>query len=451
MQLKKSVDELKDSVKAALTVDAGGKATITDEKKLCFEAIDILAYNAAINKDKAVAAEAKRIIRAAAKAFGSPSASIQGLYEAMGRGDCKDFTVPAINIRGLTYDTSRAVFRAAKKNDSTTVLFEIAKSEISYTDQRPEEYAACVLAAAIKEGYKAPVFIQGDHFQINAKKYGEDKKAEIDGLKKLIAEALEAEFYNIDIDASTIVDLSKPSVTEQQRPNFENTAELTAFIRNKEKEKGLSVVSIGGEIGEVGGKNSTEEELRAFMDGYKAALDKKFIGISKISVQTGTSHGGVVLPDGSIAKVKVDFDTIEKLSRVSREVYGLSGVVQHGASTLPDDAFHIFREKAAAEVHLATGFQNLTYDSASFPKALKEEIYEHLRKVHSDEKKAGETDEQFIYKTRKKGFGPFKEKMWMLPRPTIDAIGKELEDRFDLIFKKLNAVNTSAHVKKYVK
>ena len=33
-------------------------------------------------------------------------------------------------------------------------------------------------------------------------------------------------------------------------------------------------ISVGGEIGEVGGKNSTVEELRAFMDGYREVLEK---------------------------------------------------------------------------------------------------------------------------------------------------------------------------------
>jgi len=33
-------------------------------------------------------------------------------------------------------------------------------------------------------------------------------------------------------------------------------------------------ISVGGEIGEVGGKNSTVEELQAFMEGYLEELKK---------------------------------------------------------------------------------------------------------------------------------------------------------------------------------
>ncbi len=223
---------------------------------------------------------------------------------------------------------------------------------------------------------------------------------------------------------------------------------MTKFIRENEPE-GVTV-SIGGEIGEVGKKNSTEEELRAYMDGYLAAVGPGIEGISKISIQTGTSHGGVVLPDGSIAQVKVDFDTIEKLGVVARDTYGLAGVVQHGASTLPDDALDIFTKRGTAEVHLATAFQNMVYDSPSFPEALKKEIYAHLLKEHASERSDKDTEEQFIYKTRKKGFGPFKLKMWNMGAERIAAIGAELEAKFDLIFAKLNGSATAGYVNRWV-
>ena len=441
-----TIGEIFDALKGAVR-EKGNSVEILDEKKLRGEPIDSLIYNAVFSSSKEVVSESRRLIKAIAGAFGTRSASIHNLYEAMGRGEAGGFTVPAVNIRGLTFDTARAFFRSALRNKSGAFIFEIAKSEIGYTGQRPAEYTACCLAAAIKEGYRGPVFIQGDHFQINAKKFVEDRVAETADLKKLIKEALEAEFYNIDIDSSTVVDLTKPSVIEQQRPNFETTAILTEYIRQNEP-SGVTV-SVGGEIGEVGGKNSTEEELRAFMEGFASALPSGRKGISKISIQTGTSHGGVVLPDGTIAKVKVDFDTIERLSKVARE-YGMAGVVQHGASTLPDDAFHMFVAKGAAEVHLATGFQNMVYDSPAFPADLKADINRHLIEKHSDERKPADTEEQFLYKTRKKGFGPFKERIWTLDAKRRAKIGSELEARFDLYFEQLNAKDTMRHVKKFV-
>jgi len=358
------------------------------------------------------------------------------------------FTVPAINLRSMTYDLAKAIFRVAKINNSGAFIFEIAKSEMGYTNQPPIEYSSAVLAAAIKEGFSGPVFIQGDHFQMNAAKFKENPDKEIEGLKALIADAIESGFYNIDIDSSTLVDLSKPDVKKQQYNNYEVCAKITQFIRQIQP-RGVEV-SVGGEIGEVGSKNSTPEELRAFMEGFRERLRKGRAGISKISVQTGTSHGGVVLPDGTIAQVKLDFETLKTLSGIAKKEYGLAGAVQHGASTLPQEAFHKFAECDTAEVHLATEFQNMIYESTHFPSQLRVKIYDWLKANAASERKEGETEEQFIYKTRKKALGPFKKEIMGLPQEVRDTIAKEIEEKFDFLFKQLNAVNNKELVDKYV-
>jgi len=327
-------------------------------------------------------------------------------------------------------------------------IFEIARSEIGYTKQRPIEYATVVLAAAVREGYAGPVFIQGDHFQVVRKNYLADAKPETDYVKGLIREAIEAEFYNIDIDTSTIVDIGKETITEQQRNNFEMTAELASHIRAIQPD-GVEV-SIGGEIGEIGGKNSTPDELRAYLNGFRETF-KDGKGLSKLSVQTGTSHGGVVLPDGTLAKVKIDFDTLRTLSDLARKEYSLSGCVQHGASTLPEDAFNMFPETGTSEVHLATGFQNIMYDSNALPAEFRNEVYGFIRQEYAKERKEGQTEEQFIYSTRKKGFGTLKKKWWDLPSRVKDPIMKELEAKFALLFDKLRVTNTVDIVKKTVK
>ncbi len=374
--------------------------------------------------------------------------SIHEFYMARGRGEFSGFTVPAINLRSMTYDLARAIFRVAKRNNSGAFIFEIAKSEMGYTAQAPVEYAAVILAAAIKEGWAGPVFIQGDHFQANAKKFQENQEKEINGLKTLIQESIEAGFYNIDIDSSTLVDLSKADLNKQQYFNYDVCSRLTQFIRQIQP-RGIEV-SVGGEIGEVGSKNSTPEDLKAFMLGFKERLRKGRTGISKISIQTGTSHGGVVLPDGTVAQVKLDFETLKTLSKIAREEFGLSGAVQHGASTLPAEAFHKFPEMDTAEVHLATEFQNMIYESKHLPEQLKNKIYEWLKVNAASEKKEGETEEQFFYKTRKKALGPFKKEIMGLPAQVRNAIAGEIEQKFEFLFKQLNNVNNKELVDKYV-
>ena len=387
-------------------------------------------------------------IREMAYANGLFFASIQNLYDAMGK-KYGGFTVPAVNIRGFTFDFARAVFRSAMINKVGPFIFEIARSEMGYTKQTPGEFASAIIAAGLAEGYKGPVFIQCDHCQVNHKNYSENPEKETTAIKNLIKEAVDAGFYNIDIDASTMVDMSKTDLVEQQEANSRLTAEFTKYIRSIEP-KGITI-SVGGEIGEIGHTNSTVEDLRAYMQQYRKYLPAGMKGISKISVQTGTTHGGVVLPDGSIAKVQLDFDTLERLSKLAREEYGMGGAVQHGASTLPDEMFDLFPKKGTMEVHLATGFQNIFFDSVNFPKPLLEKINKGIEDKYPGDRKTGESDVQFYYRNRKRSFGDFKKEIWDIAQPTMDKICGEIEERFSFFFKKLNVVGTDKLVAKLIK
>ncbi|NCP86742.1 MAG: aldolase [Anaerolineae bacterium CG_4_9_14_3_um_filter_57_17] len=393
---------------------------------------------------------ARFLVRAAALELGIVPASIHDLYLACGRGEAPmAWSTPAFNLRALSFHAARAMFRAALKINAGAFIFEIARSEIGYTAQRPAEYATNILAAAIAEGFVGPIFLQGDHFQMSAKKFAADPQAEINAVKDLTREALSAGFYNIDIDSSTLVDISKITVPEQQKLNVELSAEFGFFIRQIEPQS--VTVSVGGEIGEVGGHNSTEEELRAFMDGYLAEMGRRAPskpGLSKISIQTGTSHGGTVLPDGSIAKVNLDFDTLRNLSRVARSVYHMGGTVQHGASTLPEDMFDKFPQNEAIEVHLATNFMNMWFDN--IPADFRKEIYAWLDVNAAADRKPGQTDEQFYYKSRKSAVGAFKAKAYALPATDKKKLTDAWEAQFDKLFMLLNLKNTSEQVKKFV-
>lgn len=442
---------------ADLTAALAGVAAIDGDRFTASAAppadlVDRLAHTAVFGATPEVKGTARWVILQLAAAQGIRFASIHDLYMAMGRGEAGGFTVPAINVRMMAYDSGRAVMRAARRLEAGAFILEIARSEIGYTEQRPHEYAAIMAAAALREGFRGPLFLQGDHVQVALKKYASpDRDKELETLRGLIREEIAAGFYNIDIDTSTLVDLDKPTLAEQQAVNCELAADFTAFIRRHEP-RGVTV-SVGGEIGEVGGKNSDVHELHAFMQGYNQALaarGKGLVGISKISVQTGTAHGGFVGPDGKVkSDVKIDLDTLQELSRVAREEYGLSGAVQHGASTLSAEAFDAFPRVGACEIHLATNFQNMVYDHPAFPAALKAEMIAWVREHAQEEKKAKDTDEQFIYKARKKAIGPFKKPLWGLPADVRAAIGKTLEDQFAFLMGKLRVNGTAAVVAKF--
>ncbi len=416
--------------------------------------VDQLVHTAVFG-DSDAKAGARRTIHMEARRRGAVSSSIYPFYMAFGRNEIgRLFTVPAFNIRALTYDAARALFRVAMRHDVGAFILEIARSEIGYTEQRPGEYAACVLAAALREGFEGPVFIQGDHFQASAKKWVTDdgRAAEMKALESLIDEALAAEFYNIDIDTSTLVNLDFPTRDEQQRANYEGTAHLTKYIR--EREPAGITVSVGGEIGEVGKYNTHPEEVRAYADGLKRLLSDSTgtsKGISKISVQTGTSHGGVPLADGSIAQAKIDFEVLRQTTHICRAEYGMAGAVQHGASTLPESVFNKFPEAEAVEIHLATGFQNMILDAPTLPQEIKDGIRDFCFENCLDERKPDQTDEQFVYTTRKKALGPFKQRMWEMDDAHKGPIIDELEAKFEFLMEKLGVFGTKEIVSRYIR
>jgi fructose/tagatose bisphosphate aldolase len=443
-----SVSDLLARLKASLRVE-GDRVVVVDEPALRGDGIRDLAWTSVFATDDGVIEAARWIVWETSQALGIRSASTQEFYMARARGEVHGFTVPAINIRAQTFDMARTICETAEAAQVGAFIFELARSEQTYTFQRPAEYATSVMAGAIAAGWRRPLFIQGDHYQFNAKKYAQDPEAVTEEIRRACRLAIDAGYRNVDIDSSTLVDLSKPTADEEQRENYRRSAELTALIRSLETD-GVTI-SVGGEIGEVGKENSNEEELVAYLDGYRRELDALSpgaVGISKVSVQTGTSHGGVPLPDGSVAPVKLDFDVLRRLGEVAR-TNGLAGAVQHGASTLPDELFHRFPAVETAEIHLATGFQNALFEHPSFPAELHREIEAWVFANAADERKPDQTDEQFVYTTRKKAIGPFKRQLWELP--TKDEILAAQSRKVAFLFTELGVNGSREMVDGYIR
>jgi len=440
--------ELGSAVSTAIRLEAG-RVRLVDPDALRGPAVDDLAHTAVFG-GTAVRDHARALLRGAAWEAGVRFASIQGLYAARGRGEVpRAFTVPALNIRGPTYDVGRAAFRAANRLRVGAVLFEIARSEIGYTDQRPGEYAASIVAAALREGFRGPVFLQGDHYQFSPSKWKTDPEGEKAALRALVAESLDAGFRNIDIDASTLVDLSLAGEVEQQRLNATLSAELCSYIREHEP-RGVTV-AVGGEIGEVGTHVTSVAEFEAYMETYEAELARRGRGPGpvKISINTGTAHGGKVEASGKVGKQEVRFDVIRDTGELARAKFGMAGVVQHGASTLQDSEFHKFPDAGACEIHLATGFQNMVFDHPALPQELRQRIVAWVKANLASEKKEKDTVEQFVYKSRKKAYGPFKRELWELTDDARDAIMADLEAKFAFLFETLRVTDTKDLAAKY--
>lgn len=368
-------------------------------------------------------------------------ASIGPVYQALGRGKLPPMTIPAFNVRGLTYPLARAIWGAAMQANCGPIVFELAPSESTGCDQTFEEYAALVMAAAFKEGYRGPVFLQGDHFSL-------DSADDLKPLEELARQVIESGFYQIDIDGSHLFDQKAESLTSFHAPNAEITGKLIRTIRDLQPRD--IHITLGGEVGEIGGRNTTVEDLVAFHTELQRQLSEDTPGLDKISAQTGTTHSGIVLPDGTTGRMNVDFDLISALSKQARRS-GWSGMVQHGASTLQFEDLARLPQAGVIEVHLATQIQNILFDHPAFPLDLREQMKRELvsaaLSAEGDHLDTSEdlSEAQRFYQARWAAWGIYKTQLWQLPPEVITQISDSLVDWATAIFQALR-VNDHSQV-----
>src|SRR3990170_3377629 len=100
--------DLRARLEGIATISPGG-LDVHDEAALRGELMDELVFEAVFNADAGLRDAARWVIWSASQALGCGSASIDTLYRARGRGEIEPtaFTVPAINVRMITYVTAR--------------------------------------------------------------------------------------------------------------------------------------------------------------------------------------------------------------------------------------------------------------------------------------------------------------------------------------------------------
>lgn len=328
----------------------------------------------------------------------------------------------------MTFELSRGIFDVAKELKVGAFILELARSEREYTKQTFADFGKSVLMAAEEVNFTGPVFLQVDHLQINPERYQKTLQEEEAEVKKLAQEALKAGFFNFDFDASAL----------PFAENIKATCKLINFMT--ESFPGVNF-NFGAELEEIGGKNTNPEALERFIKELKENF-KNPQTLTKIAVQTGTSHGGVVKKTGELQDVRPDFNLLQSLGEKARSL-GLAGVVQHAASTLEDQLFPLFPKAKTLEIHLATGIQNLIFDHPAFPQNLREKMKKHVLENFSLENASAE---QVFYKERKKAWGEFKNEFSNLPKTVLEPIMLTIKEKIRFWFKSLGVVNTQSLV-----
>jgi len=408
--LASDTKELISNLRGVLEFDADGKLAIVDKDRLRAETIDMLAREAALNGDKDVKLSAQYIIREAGLLLGIKPGSNHDFYMAKEQGKWPNTTAGTFNIRTGVYQEARILMRVVKENNIGAFGFELARSETRYTGQRPGEYVAMGIAAAIREGHEGLLFFIGDHYQVNKDKYfagGEAREKEIGAVKSMIREAILGGNYNIDLDPSTLIDpaalerilvfedrfvdaylaenpelldgLDEPGVKalryrlvdeielspenaayldglyqEMHRTTTEVTMDLIRYIRGLEQEllDGKITVAIGIEERHIDKKmpSSVRGSITLSRNILEICGKEGLVPPCKLALQTGTMHG---------VGGKIDFGVYERHQRAGDEI-GIHVFVQHGTSTIKDrEDFRKLPAAGVGEAHLATEYQKI--------------------------------------------------------------------------------------------
>ena len=396
---------------------ADGRLVIDDESSFRADGVRVRVWSATFSEDADVIEAARWIVWEASQSLGARVGQHQRPVPGArsGRGEWlhragRQPAHPGLRHGGGHVSGGRNRSTPARSSSSSR-----AASRSTRTSGRGE-YITSVLAGCIHAGWRGPVFVQGDHYQFNAGKYAADPEATTEAIKKATRDAIGVGYGNIDIDSSTLVDLSQPTVDDQQRVNYERAAEISALIR--EVQPADMPVSIGGEIGEVGKQNSTEEELRTYLDGYRATLDR-LAGPSTLGPLQGQRpdrHEPRWRAAARAAASPRSRSTSARSSgcrwwRASTAWPAPSSTVHRRCRTSSSIASPRSRRPRSTSPPAS---RTLLYEHPAFPADLQREIDEWCVANLADERKPGESDDVFIYKTRKKALGPFKRQLWEL-------------------------------------
>lgn len=150
------------------------------------------------------------------------------------------------------------------------VIYEIAKSELGYTEFTAQTFAAFIVEENERLGNTvAPFAVHGDHITVK-------KPEEVESVRKLMALELEAGFTSFAIDASHM----------ENEKNLAATSELAKPII----EAGLNLEV---ELGEIGAKSGSAEGFTQPEEAkwFISELDKRGIRPNLLAINNGSIHG----------------------------------------------------------------------------------------------------------------------------------------------------------------
>jgi len=321
----------------------------------------------------------------------------------------KNVIVMAANIR--IQHTLRGIMEAAKEMDAA-MLFEIAKSEVGYTDQQPEEYARFCRQVAREIDFNTPYCIHGDHTTVS-----ENTPAAIASAEDLIRKEVEAGFTSFAIDASHNFDLNAKTTRGQLADNIEITIRLAKLIEKLMEAKGKTRTdySLECEVGEIGkiDPETGKQELTTVDEAvtFIKALHENAVYPDLLAMNNGTIHGNVYDANGNIIPLLGIDD--KRTREVANAIAPLGvKIAQHGITGTPLELMNKLIDAGIVKGNVATNWQNIAIEN--LPADLVKRMEDWTMEKHGaavKAKKPNMSDKEIIGKNIKHAIKPFKQEI----------------------------------------
>ncbi|MFA5119319.1 MAG: triose-phosphate isomerase, partial [Candidatus Omnitrophota bacterium] len=261
------------------------------------------------------------------------------------KGIEKQGDVIALSVNMRNPVALRGIFRAAKETGAPVI---IQRSISEFVDgYLPADLAWDANIAAQQEGFTGSWMLKLDHATVL-----EDTPEAINKVVMFVEMAKEAGFGSYAIDCSKLVDFSKATESEQQRRNYEVTAEIV-------KRTGIEQSAWEGEIGEIVGTHnalSTVEEMVAFLEGLEGEGIKLMPVL--MAINNGSEHGNV------IEGMKIDLELTKKINDVIFKRWGIR-INQHGITGTKKELFPLLAEAGIRNGNIGTHWQNIIWKIVS--------------------------------------------------------------------------------------
>ncbi|MDR3570292.1 MAG: class II fructose-bisphosphate aldolase [Syntrophobacteraceae bacterium] len=217
------------------------------------------------------------------------------------------------------------------------VMYEIAKSELNYTEFTPETFAAFIVEENERLGNTvAPFAIHGDHITVKT-------LDEVESVRLLMAREMEAGFTSFAIDASHM----------ENEKNLEATSQLAKAV----VEAGLNLEV---ELGEIGAKSggaegfTQPEEAKWFI----GELGKRGVRPNLLAINNGSIHGTYF----GASQEGIQLDLTRAIWEAIRE-WDVD-IAQHGITGTSLDKISSFIRYGIRKGNVGTLWQNIAFGLA---------------------------------------------------------------------------------------